>query len=263
MTDRLVAFLDVLGCRSIALNGTDQEKANIFAFLKRVNNTYLSRQGVIVRNIGGAQQIIHNPEVFACSDSVLLSVKVSDPTEFDQSQIITNLMSTMISIYWQGVHAGLLVRGGVARGECIHQENQIFGEAYVKAVDLEKITEYPRIQFDKSVFNESLPPILDDNLRKLCTEEIGDQVFLNCLGWHHGVWVDYLHFKYGTSEWPRDCESEIRQAVADIEANISAQIGKLHGTALAKWEWFREQWEEKKLRWPIFAQPIHQHELAR
>lgn len=254
MTDRLVAFLDVLGCSSIALNGTDQEKANILAFLTRVNDTYLSRQGVIVRDLGGAQQVIHNPEVFACSDSVLLSVKVSDPTDFDQSRIITNLMSTMISIYWQGIHAGLLVRGGVARGECIHQENQIFGEAYVKAVDLEKKTQYPRIQLHESVFNELLPPILDDDSKKLCFEEIGGHVFLNCLGWHHGVWMDYLHFKYGTSEWPKDSASEIRQAVANIETNISSQLGKLHGTALAKWKWFHDQWEKKKSSWPIFAQ---------
>ena len=254
MTDTLVAFLDVLGCSVTAVNGTDEERSRLLAFLRRVNETYLSNQGVVVRNLGGGHQIIHNPEVFACSDSVLLSVKIHDPSDFDESRIITNLMSTMISIYWQGIHAGFLVRGGVARGECIHQANQIFGEAYVKAVSLEKETLYPRIQIDASVFKLSASPILDDEIRSVCIEEHESQFFLNCLGWHHGVWMDYMHFKYGTSEWPHDTKSVILQAVADIDTTISTQISGLRGPALQKWEWFRDQWAEKKKSWPIFAQ---------
>lgn len=254
MTDTLVAFLDILGCDAIALHGTAHEQNNIVAFLKRINQTYLSKQGTIIRDLGIGQQIIHNPEVFTCSDSILLSVEVSDSADFSRAQTIDNFMSTMVSIFWQGLQAGLLIRGGITRGECIHEGSLIFGEAYARAVRLEKQTMYPRIAFDDGVFDSALPPVMSDERKALCTKEVAGHLFLNCLAWHQGVWRDYFYFKYGESDWPEGQiqETEIRQAIEDIQSITASQLSALTGDPLEKWAWFNNQWNQEKACWPIF-----------
>lgn len=254
-TERIVAFLDILGCSAIATDGTADEKQNILDYLKLINQTYLSNLGVVVRNLGVGEQIIHNPEVFACSDSILLSADTTGPGDFEQSQIISNLMSTMISIFWQGIHAGLLIRGGVARGECTHNSNQIFGAAYVSAVNLEKDTKYPRVEFDATVFHEDRSPILDEDSRALCVKEIEGRKFLNTLGWHQGTWNDYFFFKYGQSEWPKGeyARSEIIDEIERIDQMIVGKLSTLAGSPLEKWRWFSSHWEDEKVKWPIFA----------
>lgn len=254
-TDTLVAFLDILGCSSVALHGTDQEKENIVTFLHKVNETYLSNQGVVVRDLGLGQQIIHNPEIFSCSDSILLSVTVSDPIAQEEQSIVTNFMSTMVSIYWLALHYGLLIRGGVARGECIHKGNQIFGEAYVRAVKLEEKTCYPRIEIDGGVFAPELQRVIDKELKSVVIKEVDGHFYLNSLGWHQGVWMDYIYFKYGQSSWPNQKTQidEIKKAIASIELNTESNVKDLRGRASEKWQWFSKQWQQEKQLWPTIA----------
>ena len=253
--ETLIAFLDILGCSSVALHGTDKEKENIVSFLQKVNETYLSNQGVVVRDLGLGQQIIHKPEIFSCSDSILLSVTFSDPISQEELSIVANFMSTMVSIYWLALHHGLLIRGGVSRGECIHSANQIFGEAYVRAVKLEKSTCYPRIEIDAGVFSPKLQTVIDKELKSVVVKEIDGRFYLDSLRWHQGVWVDYMFFKYGQTNWPNQMTQidEITKAIVSIELNAETKIKKLKCRANEKWRWFSEQWHQEKTLWPISA----------
>ena len=136
----------------------------------------------------------------------------------------------------------------------MHSSNNIFGEAYVKAVNLEKETNFPRIEFDLSVFSEDFTPIMDEATKSICVKGVDDQLFLNSLGWHQGVWKDYFHFKYGESEWPNEekLEDEMVDEINRIESIIDSQKSTLIGSALEKWKWFYRQWYSEKNQWPIF-----------
>lgn len=143
----------------------------------------------------------------------------------------------------------------MTRGECIHKGNQIFGEAYVRAVKLEEKTCYPRIEIDGGVFAPELQTVIDKELKSVVVKEVDGHFYLNSLGYHHGVWMDYIYFKYGQSNWPTQNTQidEIKKAIVKIELNTESKVQDLKGRASEKWQWFSKQWQQEKQLWPTIA----------
>ena len=169
------------------------------------------------------------------------------------------LINSIISIYWQGLHLGLLFRGGITFGRLYHDSKVVAGEALVRAVLLEKETRWPRIELEPCLIAQKDVdgnPMLDEFLREVAVVEHEGRYFLNTLAFHQGVWWDYNHFRKGD---PAVTSREIIQAVENIKNSIMDRITMLEKRissqghvadnsseyeALLKWRWFQSEFDE-------------------
>ncbi|MCW8885942.1 MAG: hypothetical protein OQK12_11945 [Motiliproteus sp.] len=264
--DRIVAFIDVLGFSEVMTSDDDERRQKALQLLERIAS-YGSSHGVEVESLGIGQQVFFSAEVTTFSDNVVLSVPVAD-VEYESfgrtmlhpaPQFVMQLLQSIISIFWQGLHLGLLFRGGITTGRLYHSSNVVAGDALVRAVNLEKDTRFPRIEIASELIDktdiqgrELLP---DDVRRDVVVEEDG-KFYLNTLGFHRGVWWDYFHFNTGT---PSGAWKEVKCALRAIQNNTDASISRLEGVlenaktgseaapvheALKKWQWFQDEFEK-------------------
>lgn len=131
--ERVVAFMDILGFRS----HIEDMKNNIHKY-------HLIKQVFTENNI--ILKPVDNPhfrlDTALFSDSIVISCPAIE------GDINSEIMVLALSQYLSAklLRDGILVRGGIAKGWCHHEENNVFGEGLIKAYDLEsKIACYPRI----------------------------------------------------------------------------------------------------------------------
>ena len=262
--DSVVAFIDVLGFKEVMLSDDVERRKRAIQLLKRISS-YGAKHGVQTESLGVGMQIVLNPEVTTFSDNVVLSFPVGGVKyksmgggEIIQpaSSFLTNLITLLISIYWQGLHLGLLFRGAVTTGRLYHDGNVVAGEGLVKAVCMEKKTIWPRIEVDRAILDktdEYGKMLLDESVREVSIVESDGRFFLNTLGFHIGVWWDYNHFS-GKSEstWDdvREALKRIREqtqsSIEVLEHSVKSKTGeeREHAEkALNKCVWFRDAFE--------------------
>ncbi len=265
MTERnsIVAFIDVLGFEEVMLSDDKERREKAIQLLKRVSS-YGASHGVRTESLGIGEQIIMNAEVTTFSDNVVLSIPICDvkynglggETIKSASSFLTQLITLLISIYWQGLHLGMLFRGAITTGRLYHDGDVVAGEGLVKAVSMEKETRWPRIEIDAAILNKKDDrgeALLEQRVREIAIVEENVHYFLNTLGFHIGVWRDYNHFSGKTeSSW-----EEVKQALDRIREQTQSCIDKLErlkksrtGEASSKteeaqnkWIWFRDAFE--------------------
>ncbi|WP_454826257.1 hypothetical protein [Paraburkholderia xenovorans] len=134
-SDRVVAFIDILGFRELILQ--DRE-SDVFAALKLAKESETGK--------------FHNaPEMrlTAFSDSIIASDEVGDGIGF------TRLLHFTTYLTWQLLEKGVLIRGGISRGRLHHENGIVFGHAMIEAYELEsKQAIYPRILVSEDVRDE-------------------------------------------------------------------------------------------------------------
>jgi hypothetical protein len=136
-TERIVAFLDILGMRSL---------------VSRIETDEL-----LLQNLHGALAHIKNQERYANMDSTALSqmeisvfsdciaISVDPPKAPYVIMVCANLQNELLL-------QGIAVRGGVTLGKTFHTKGVLFGAGIVRAHDIEsKEAETPRILIDESV----------------------------------------------------------------------------------------------------------------
>jgi hypothetical protein len=133
-TRRVVAFYDILGWRAEIENaGTDQKK---IGNLRRL----------ILQHARLLRLPVKSPvNVSTFSDNVVISsVPHKDLTPFFLREMATLQLMT--------ASMGFLLRGGIAVGDIIHDEEVVFGPALTRAYELEStVAVYPRIVVDEPV----------------------------------------------------------------------------------------------------------------
>jgi hypothetical protein len=136
-TERIVAFLDILGMRSLV--------------------SRIEADELLLQNLHGALAHIKNQERYANMDSTALSqmeisvfsdcIAISvDPTQASYViMVCANLQNELLL-------QGIAVRGGVTLGKTFHGNGVLFGAGIVRAHDIEsKEADTPRILVDNSV----------------------------------------------------------------------------------------------------------------
>lgn len=142
--DRLVVFLDILGFKSeIKKSRKDKNKfTKIYNFLTKYSGK--SHAAEVFKGMHSYEKNLTEDEILnnlrkdypysftQCSDSFVFSTKTCD----------THSCNYMLLIIGQFIEdafrMGFLIRGGLARGYMIHEENgPMFGPAFNKAYDLE------------------------------------------------------------------------------------------------------------------------------
>jgi hypothetical protein len=133
----IVTFLDVLGFRSLVAN---ESADHISSILKKMR-TYAGRDNV------EEDDDPYLPTISTFSDCVVRT-NFSDSeanVEYQIGLLFFELLA-LLHAQCQLIDSGVVVRGGVAFGDIVHDEDSVFGPAMVDAYELEsKKAVYPRI----------------------------------------------------------------------------------------------------------------------
>ncbi len=153
-----IAYFDILGYKAFFeetpekapefLNIVNSAISNTLATINSANDSQLASQ---FANMHIQSKIF--------SDNVLLCIEVGDDATKEKSRIIT-FMSIINSIQRGFItECGLFLRGGFTKGKMSINDNYIFGEGLIKAVELEEKTVHPRIAVSDEIID-----ILDQNV---------------------------------------------------------------------------------------------------
>ena len=135
--DRYCAFIDFLGFANAVNNGewTPDQVISAMQKARKVS--------------GGDEDLI---QVTQFSDSIVLSAEASNDWAF-----LTILSTSMFLIMELAAH-GILLRGGITRGDLFHEENFAFGPAFIRAYRLEQAAGTPRIIIDTKIEEKAIWP---------------------------------------------------------------------------------------------------------
>lgn len=135
--NRICVFLDILGFRDhLARAATDP------GHVKRISEAF----ACFNENLKQGNGILYSRQYSQYSDCVTLSCRIDEPSS------VYYLLSELLEIQIALAGRGFLVRGGVTVGQLVHDEEQLFGPAQVRAFELEsKEAIYPRILVDEQV----------------------------------------------------------------------------------------------------------------
>jgi hypothetical protein len=132
--DRVVAFVDILGFRSLVskLPGDSKLHRQLHAALGAIKST-----GSFAGDSSTAQKEL---EASVFSDSIVISGA--------PNQVFT-VIWTCVGLQARLLALGVLTRGGISLGPTFHKEDILYGDGMIKAYDLEsKAAIYPRVIVD-------------------------------------------------------------------------------------------------------------------
>jgi hypothetical protein len=134
---RVVFFYDVLGWRDrIAKAGDDAEK------LGDLRRLLIEHSRIIRVPTDG------DVRVSTFSDNVVVSIPETDP--------VGPFLKLVATLQILAVSRGVLVRGGIAIGNLIHDREVVFGPGLNRAYELEsKVAAYPRVVIDEDVMRRA------------------------------------------------------------------------------------------------------------
>jgi len=173
----IVAYLDLLGVATRMKVDTDIQKIA----MNKLHNLYtfsmkLSKE-IAVESYKDIQFKIF-------SDNIIIVKKLSDqPAQrlLDIKCLLNCVSHFQCSVVGDSV--GWLVRGGISIGELYIDETMVWGEALLKAYDLENnVAIYPRILFDPKMVSEI---INGKELREYINQDFDNMHYLNCLCIQH------------------------------------------------------------------------------
>ena len=138
--DRIVAFVDILGFRSLV--GRLQSDPKLHRQLHGALSAIKSFKSIA----GDPQTAQKELEASVFSDSIVISGATSE---------LHAVIWTCLGLQTRLLAFGVLTRGGISRGPTHHKEDVLFGEGMIKAYDLEsKAAIYPRVVVDPQLVSE-------------------------------------------------------------------------------------------------------------
>lgn len=159
--ERIVAFIDILGFRSLVNSTIDRETSEVDSDKLKILGDSLM---LIKRGFKDSLEDIQKPSDFQItyfSDSIV----VSFPSSVENLSIV---FKTLKCIQIELIEQGILLRGGIVQGKVLHTPDMILGPAMINAYDLEsKSALYPRITIDPEIIHHYFPDefLADDDLK--------------------------------------------------------------------------------------------------
>lgn len=130
--DKYVAFLDIIGFKSIVSKSVNDNKE--IEYIKKIIK--------ILRKVGKNKSYT----ITQFSDSLVISI------DSKRKNALQNLINTILDISIQCFKIWYMLRGGITKGKLIHEENFLFGPAMNTAYELEsEYAVYPRIILDPKI----------------------------------------------------------------------------------------------------------------
>lgn len=168
-TERAVAFMDILGMRTLVHRIGDDEtlRSNLHNAIRLIKEQerYSSMPGEVLSEV----------QVSVFSDCIALSIRP------EKIAFLVHLCSDLQN---RLLHLGIAIRGGIAVGKTIHENGLLYGEGIVRAHEIESIyAKNPRILLDENL-EDRYPTLVsseyldtDDDLRRIVSPMV-DTPFL-------------------------------------------------------------------------------------
>lgn len=139
----LVAFIDVMGFKEL-LGNAEAHRLTISKYFKMVKDIISFDKLIAMSKL----------DVITISDSIIYSVAL-EGTKEEQIVLLNEFIDRVSKLQFElAVHLNLWVRGGISIGPLFidSAENQLVGQGYVDAFNLESLADYPRIILDPKIF---------------------------------------------------------------------------------------------------------------
>ncbi len=155
----IVAFLDILGYKELIEIESAGKEVQFFNELRNAMGialetvaTFKTSTDFLENRNQSDYNLSSKFNVRQFSDNIFLSFDYED--ENDNDFLFGLFIISHISAYYQLLMMikGYFIRGGISSGLNMVDENFIFSTALIKAVDIEKVTNYPRIALDPRLY---------------------------------------------------------------------------------------------------------------
>ncbi len=220
---RLIAYFDILGYKD--------------AFTKKGfdSHTYLNVIQGVMRTAAEMFENIFAPAVIHVKvfsdNAIIVADSPIDEAALAFALLLSDLQRTLLCDY------GVLIRGGITRGEIYMDDTLVFGQGLIDCVTLEGEASYPRI-----IVDECVADLFAEN-GYLCAER-GEDGRMEIVYLRHAAWDDDR--PYGEEE------QRLRQRMITLSRENCTQVD---GDTCAVWA-TREK-RLKKYRWLLDTYNIH------
>lgn len=144
-TNRVIAFVDVLGFRSLVSESATSSPAEVES-IRRISDAILHSLDELKKKLISSGGVV----VTQFSDSFVLSTGGNSSDR--RSSNLSEFASALHVVMHCFLDSNLLLRGGITRGKLIHSKRLLFGPAMNRAYDLERlVARVPRIIFDPNL----------------------------------------------------------------------------------------------------------------
>jgi hypothetical protein len=220
--ERAIAFIDVLGFKALT-----SKAVNDVGALQEVDKLVVLLGSVIPVLDSGVSSAIPSdliPKHIYISDSIILSaplqVRFNHIRNYSGLEI---LVMRAIQVSHALLHAGYLVRGGVAVGPVWHSNANVVGPAYQEAFALERGPWEPRI-------------ILSNGATRLWQSGGPSTGSRMCIQYDGAFMVNGLHDYYVPDEYKGNNEEAFRHYAAIADRNLNSGLGVRE---IQKWTWMK------------------------
>jgi hypothetical protein len=149
-----VAFLDILGYKDFF----KEKEHDVERFLETIDEaltTTIENTNQQYRKVPD----IYKPQIKMFSDNILIAIRCSNNNENDFLPYL-NLVRTVAHIQKIFITKyQLFLRGGIAKGMFYFGEEYVFGEALIKAYEMEQNAIYPKIKIDEKYVDKIIKHI--------------------------------------------------------------------------------------------------------
>lgn len=215
--DRAVAFIDILGFKSLVLDSVkcDEALAQLSELVRLLSSAVPELNSTV--NSSVPPRLI--PKYIYISDCIILSAPLRDEAcrSYDGLAVVV-MRVIQISHYF--LNAGYLIRGGISAGKTWHSDSNIIGPAYQEAYFLENTTSEPIVTLSDTAAN------LWSGGSRMCLQKDGKN-FVN------GLFDYYIPNNGQHGEIDRRYQRYAAIADGKLEEKLSPAVH-------AKWRWFRD-----------------------
>lgn len=166
-----IAYFDLLGYRKFFQNNPDKIADFLQIIHAAVSNTQNYIQEISSSFIGGnLGKLFIRTKVF--SDNILLCLETdTSPIEYPRFLAFLTIVADIQRNYI--LQHGLFLRGGITIGKLSFNDDYIFGQGIIDAVELEETAKYPRIIIGQTIIDFVLQThfVKQDDLQKACDIE--------------------------------------------------------------------------------------------
>ncbi|MBU1143918.1 MAG: hypothetical protein KKH92_09805 [Firmicutes bacterium] len=141
------------------------------------------------------------------SDNVLICIKQNENKSLER---LINFASRLQSMAM--FHFGFFMRGSICRGSLYIDEDIVYGDALVKAFELESMfSKVPRIIIDKSLYDEKY---VSTSNHRICMFDDNYKI------------VNYLHFYFAETLIDKSRENQLSEIYKYVQSNLLQTKGR-------------------------------------
>jgi hypothetical protein len=250
----IVAFIDLLGFKKIV-----QQSSNHNTILKLLHSFKSMSEYSLKTDAskeGDTKSPFLHPMITVFSDNIVISYPIEVGT---YDSILHDLLNRILQIAQQALENDFLIRGGVAKGFLYHKNGVAFGDALVKAYELEsEHAIYPRVlisqeiisDYEKSSEFQRRLELLDKGNSQLIQKRLKEELYtIDTDGQYVLNYIYYLVLFSRMSD-----STKFHLYNGKIITNIESFLKKKKLKELSKWQWikyyFDKSYEISKIFWP-------------